>query len=152
MEVLGIDIGRVIISGDGPGDTSFFTGDHLGTPEVTGASAAIRRLVDERFGSRVHLISKAYRRVEQRTREWLISRSFAEATGLAEDRWHFVRERPEKGPLCARLGITHFIDDRAENLVHARNHGVANLLLFGGESGDGFTATRDWTAVIDALL
>jgi len=154
MDVLGIDIGNVIIDGGAGGDTSFFGGDHLRTPAMAGALEAIARLSRERFGGRVHLVSKAYPRTEARTRQWLAARDFATVTGVPEDQWHFVKERPEKGPLCAALGITHFVDDKLENLQHARDHGAGGLYLFGGEptAGDWFVQVADWPSVLALLL
>lgn len=153
MDTLGIDIGNVIVAGQGPGDTSFSRGDPLQTPALPGAFDAIAQLAAGRFAGRVHLISKAYPNMERRTRLWLAAQDFARITGVAEECWHFVRERPEKGPLCARLGITHFVDDKLENLGHARDHGTRHLLLFGGEaaSGDWFTHAPDWAAVLSLL-
>lgn len=129
--ILGLDIGRVIImGGDGTGDTDFHSGDHLRTPEVPDALEGIRKLVLGEFGENVHLISKCYSRIERRTREWLVHMKFAELTGITEDRWHFCKERVEKGPLCRNLGITHFVDDRLDNLQYAHEAGVENLYWF----------------------
>ena len=154
MEALGIDIGNVIIAGgSAAADTDFFTGDHLRTPAIPGAFDVISRLVRERFGERVYLISKAYKRVEKRTIEWLQHHDFANATGIAPERWHFVRERIEKGPLCGRLGITLFIDDKAENLEYAKQHGATHLYLFG--SADAYPTGHpcpDWAGIAALLL
>lgn len=154
METLGIDIGNVIIAGgSAAADTDFFTGDHLRTPAMPGAFDVIARLVRERFGERVYLVSKAYKRVEKRTIEWLQHHDFAKATGIAPERWHFVRERIEKGPLCGRLGITHFIDDKAENLEYARQHGATQLYLFGtSEPARLGHPCPDWASLAALLL
>ena len=90
---LGIDIGRVIIAGDGipdatgtfevskPGgdhDTAFFEGDEaamLATPEVSGAFDSIAALVPL-FGGRVWLVSKCGPRVQARTLRWLAGHDF----------------------------------------------------------------------------
>ncbi|MEV0154471.1 hypothetical protein AB0H57_12125 [Micromonospora sp. NPDC050686] len=42
--------------------------------------------------------------------------TFHARTGIGPDRLHFCRTRPEKGPIAARLGLTHFVDDRLEVL------------------------------------
>ncbi len=102
---LGIDIGRVIIHGDGP-DTSF-VGPRAGVasaasgrarrwvagsdeeamraPAMDGAFDAIARLV-RRFSGRVWLVSKCGKKVEMRSRMWLAQHRLHEITG--------VRERP----------------------------------------------------------
>lgn len=113
---MGIDIGRVIIEGSsGPGDTSFFSGDTaamLRTPAVPGAFAAIARLVPL-FGD-AWLVSKCGPRIQQRSLEWLRHYRFFEQTGIAEGNVRFCLRRPEKALHCAELGITHFVDDKAD--------------------------------------
>ncbi|WP_329481453.1 hypothetical protein OG555_04760 [Kribbella sp. NBC_01484] len=116
MNRLGIDIGRVIIDGSsGSGDTSFFSGDTaamLRTPAVPGAFAAIARLVPL-FGE-AWLVSKCGPRVQRRSVEWLRHHRFFELTGIAEGNVRFCLRRPEKAIHCADLGITHFVDDKAD--------------------------------------
>ena len=157
-EILGLDIGRVIIAGDsGPADTHFFTGDHLRTPAMPDALDCIRKLVLAEFGENVHLISKCHSRIEKRTREWLAHVKFTETTGIPEDRWHFCKERRDKGPLCKALGITHFVDDRIENLHHAHEAGVTHLYWFNsnGEAAPDdapeHVSVRDWLGLLDVL-
>lgn len=157
-EILGLDIGRVIIAGDsGPADTHFFTGDHLRTPPMDGALECIRRLVKDRFGENVHLISKCHSRIERRTREWLAHMQFTETTGIPEDRWHFCKERPDKGPLCKALGITHFVDDRLDNLRHASEAGVGHLYWFkpdgdSPEDAPEHQRVNSWAELVSTLI
>jgi hypothetical protein len=111
-----VDIGGVIIDRVGEGtDTSFFGDRPLETPAVPGAFEALARLA-VLFDGRVHLVSKAGPEVEARTRDWLAHHRFFEATGLEEAHLHVVRERADKAPEAARLGITHFVDDRVDIL------------------------------------
>jgi hypothetical protein len=70
--ILGIDIGRVLISPDpaGGGDTSFIGGSleaALATPPYEGMFEALPALV-QHFGGKVWLVSKARSRVEDKTR------------------------------------------------------------------------------------
>nr|MDT0658503.1 hypothetical protein [Micromonospora sp. DSM 115978] len=131
---LGIDIGRVIINGEGAagGDTAFFTGTDavmLATPEMPGAVQTIARLVD-RFDGRVWLVSKCGPRVQDRTLRWLDGHDFYRRTGLAPDHVRFCRRRADKRVHCARLALTHFVDDHPE--VHAAIRGaVAHQYFFG---------------------
>jgi hypothetical protein len=39
-------------------------------------------------------------------------------TRIPEASLHFVRERRDKAPVCQRLGVTHFVDDRLDVLAH----------------------------------
>lgn len=105
---LGVDIGRVILDREEGNDGGF----------VDGAVAALRRLVDERFGERTFLVSKCGPNMQARILATFDRGRFYEQTGIARERVHFCRQRHEKAPICARLGITHFIDDRIEVLNH----------------------------------
>jgi hypothetical protein len=155
---LGVDIGRVIISGRAPrgsADTTFFTGDTaqmLRTPEVDGAVETIAGLV-ELFGGRVWLVSKCGVRVQAKTVRWLTHHRFTERTGIPPQHWRFVRQRPEKAGHCAELGITHFVDDALE--VHeALRPVVPHRYLFGPQSGpvpDWVVPTPTW-AEADAAI
>lgn len=149
---LGIDIGRVIIAGDGP-DTSFLgvpDDDAMRAPALEGAFEAIARLVAD-YDGRVWLVSKCGERVQQRTRRWLGHHRFFEATGVRPDRVRFCRERREKAPICAELGITCFIDDR-EDVLLAMAGVVPTRILFGAQvaRGAGLSPARDWE-VAEAL-
>ncbi|BFO53869.1 hypothetical protein [Acidovorax sacchari] len=131
---LGIDIGRVIIAPDGNdgADTSFIGGsldDALATPPYEGMFEHVPALV-ERFGGSVWLVSKAGIRVQDKTLRWLEHHRFHERTGIAPENVRFCRQRPEKAHHCRDLGITHFIDDRADVLLHLEGV-VAHRFLFG---------------------
>jgi hypothetical protein len=131
---LGVDIGRVIIAGDGP-DTSFIGGsdeDAMRAPEMAGAFEALTRL-RERFAGRVWLVSKCGPRMQERTRKWLAARRFFATTGIAPANLLFCRSRAEKAPICVRLGITCFVDDRLDVLAPMVGL-VPSLLLFGAIS------------------
>ncbi len=131
---LGVDIGRVIIAGDGP-DTSFVSGsdeDALRTPEIAGATEALARL-HRAVGGRLWLVSKCGARVQERTRRWLGHRRFFETTGIDASNLFFCRTRPEKAPICARLGITCFVDDRSDVLESM--DGIVPHRLWFGASG-----------------
>src|SRR5690242_17898580 len=80
---LGVDIGRVIIAGDGP-DTSFVGGteeEAIRAPAISGAFEALARL-RVHFSGRVWLVSKCGKRVEARTRTWLAHHRFFDVTGI----------------------------------------------------------------------
>ena len=116
-ETLGVDIGGVIIARAGAGeDTSFSSENYLEAREVTDAFEVLKRLVNERFGRRVFLISKAGPRVRAKTMHWLKHHRFFERTGAKAKQVLFCLERSHKAPLCRELGITHFVDDRLDVL------------------------------------
>ena len=154
---LGIDIGRVIISdGEGAGDTSFLSGsetDALRTPPMRGALETIAELVEALEG-RVWLVSKCGPAVQARTRRWLAHWRFHERTGLPAPQLRFCRQRHEKAPICASLGLGAFIDDRTD--VLAPMAGVVPWrFLYGPQRRavpDDLCWVRDWDAVERELL
>lgn len=129
--MLGVYVGGVLVDrirADGS-DTSFFSDRFLETPAVAGAFDTLVRQGRERFGRRICIVSKCGPRTEAKTRRWLAHHGLLEALALDERALHFCRERRDKGPICKRLGVTHFIDDRMDVLVHLTS--VPHRLLFG---------------------
>ena len=155
---LGIDIGRVIISGSSHpsgSDTAFFDGNEaamLATPEMAGAVEAIGRLV-ELFDGRVWLVSKCGRRVQERTLRWLDGHDFYARTGLDRGHVRFCLARADKRGHCIDLGLTHFVDDRKD--VHEAILGtVSHQYLFGPQRGPApsyVTSVSSWR-VLERLI
>ncbi|MBX3192888.1 MAG: hypothetical protein KF819_38240 [Labilithrix sp.] len=151
---LGVDIGRVIIHGDGP-DTSFIGGadeDAMRAPAMEGAFEALARLTD-RFGGRVFVVSKCGPRIEARSRAWLERHRFFESTGIARESLRFCRKRPDKAPICRELGIDFFVDDRLDVLA-AMAGVVRHRFLFGAASSPepGVTPAPTWAAAERAIV
>ncbi|MGZ3438222.1 MAG: hypothetical protein ACXVDD_01835 [Polyangia bacterium] len=153
---LGIDIGRVIIGGEGA-DTQFLDGDDasaMATPAVAGAFDAVAELV-RLFEANVWLVSKAGPRIQARTRRWLDERGFFDATSLPREHLRFCRERREKAFHASALNLTHFIDDRFDVLRHLEGI-VAHRFLFGPQRRPHppeptLTHVRDWRALLHAI-
>jgi hypothetical protein len=155
-ELLGVDVGGVLvdrIAADGS-DTSFFSERFLETPAVAGAFDTLLRLRRERFGERICIVSKCGPRTEEKTRLWLGHHGLLDALGLDERALHFCRKRPDKAPICKRLGVTHFIDDRMDVLVHLTS--VRYRILFGpqdpGVNAKGAVRAETWRDVAGRLL
>jgi hypothetical protein len=98
-EILGIDLGNTVIK------------DRRPLPD---AFRVIRRLMDERFGSNVHIVSRVNAEQKKRARAFVTSPDFVRNVGIPLDRVHFCPERRDKAEICSRLLITHMIDDRPE--------------------------------------
>lgn len=132
---LGVDVGGVIVAlADGDVDTSFFGSRPLETPATAGVFDQLAVLTAGPFAGRVHVVSKAGPKVAANTRDWLAHHRFFERTGIAATNLHFVRERRDKAPVCRRLSITHFVDDRLDVLAYLDT--VEHRYLFtGGTSG-----------------
>ncbi len=156
---LGIDVGRVLIAPESPDrpDTSFIGGsleDALRTPPYEGMFEQLPALV-ACFAGRAWLVSKAGPRVQDKTRHWLRHHHFHERTGVPAAHVHFCRERHQKADICARLRVTHFIDDRADVLQHLRGV-VAHRYLFGPQRPrtvvpPGVTPVASWAEAVEAV-
>ncbi|SEM08158.1 hypothetical protein [Streptacidiphilus jiangxiensis] len=159
LPTLGVDVGGVIVDRIAAGeDTSFFGSQPLLTPAVCGVFEALARLAAEPFEGRVHVVSKAGPKVAANTRAWLHHHEFFARTGIPAGNVHFVRERADKGPVCRRLGITHFVDDRLDVLGHLAT--VAHRYLFLGGLGDArppaqvpawATVAYTWSGLVDQI-
>jgi hypothetical protein len=151
--VLGVDIGRVIIHGDGP-DTSFVGGSEaeaLRAPSMDGAFEALTRL-RELFQGRVWLVSKCGPKIQARSRLWLDRQRFFQTTGIPYGQLRFCRDRKEKAPICAELGIGLFVDDRFDVLDAMRDI-VPYRFQFGASSSPapGIIPVPTWAAAEEAI-
>lgn len=153
---LGIDIGRVLIQPDAGGsgsDTSFMGAsleEAVRTPPYTGMFEVVPELV-RTFNGQVWLVSKAYPKMQNKTRRWLEHHRFFERTGIPADHLRFCLERHQKADHCRELGITHFIDDRVDVLTHLAGV-VPHRYLFGPQknhtaAGDPIVPVISWEAV-----
>jgi hypothetical protein len=116
--ILGIDIGNTIVDSN--------LSPHQPFPD---ALRVIKRLVAERFRpERTFIVSKVNEEQKLRAMDWLAKTGFHEITGIPENHVEFCAERSDKAPICQRLSITHFIDDRPEVLSHMGT--VQNRILF----------------------
>lgn len=155
MNHIGIDIGRVLIEGDGP-DTSFLSGSleqALACPPCPGALEGLTALV-ELFGpEHTHLVSKAGPRVAERSRRWLEAHDVYARTGLRPEHLVFVRERRDKAREAVRLGLSHFVDDRLDVLHHLAGL-VPHLFVYGeaaARAPAGVTGCPRWPDVVHAV-
>ena len=147
---LGVDFGGVIhgvtYRPDGP-DT-FLEGaldEALATPAMPGALEALARLANL-FERRVWVVSKCGPRVQSRTEQLLEHNNFFAQTGIERSHVSFCRQRPDKAPRCAELGITHLVDDRAD-ILESMVGIVKHLFMFasrGGQTPAGAHRAEDW--------
>jgi len=121
---IGIDIGRVIIGGNG--EDTFFTEDFLETPEVPGAFEAIFEL--PKAGHEIHLISKCGEAVENKSLIWLNYYGFLYAA-VPRHRVHFVRKRHLKVFMAQALELDIFIDDR-QDIIESMQKVITHPILF----------------------
>jgi hypothetical protein len=150
-DVLGVDIGGVLIDRVADGtDTSFFSARFLETPAVTDGFATLARL-GRRFGDGIHLVSKCGAATQEKTRRWLAHHRFTEITGVPMEHVHFCLTREAKAPICERLGVTCFVDDRYNVLSFMKT--VPQRYLFQPRDHDREQARREapeWVRVVDS--
>ena len=131
--ILGVDIGGVIIDrvrNDGT-DTAFKGDRYLETTSVPGAFETLAEL-RMRFDGRVYIVSKCGPIVQAKSKEWLKHKGFYDITGIPRENVNYCFERKDKAPICKRIGVTHFIDDRLEVLGYLDS--VSNKYLFGPQN------------------
>ncbi len=119
---IGIDIGRVIIGGDG--EDTFFTDNFLETPEVEGSWDSILALKKDH---ELHIISKCGSVVEEKSIKWLEAYGFYYS--FVPHRIHFVRKRHLKAPMAQALELDIFIDDR-NDIIDSMQGIVKHPILF----------------------
>ena len=123
-DVLGVDLGGVTMSRE-----KNEAGIYL---PILGSFGALSRLRDH-FRGNVVIVSRVNDNEQARgILESLSRQDFFSFTGIARTAIHFCIKREEKAPICVRLGVTHFIDDRLEVLYHLHRAGIKNLYLFQG--------------------
>lgn len=160
MDVLGIDIGGVIIDRVNDGsDTSFFGDNYLATAPTPSVFDALARLVSDKFGDHAYVVSKCGQRTQIKSLEWLEHHRFSERTGISLDRVRFCRERSGKAPIAAELGISHFVDDKLEVLGYLTT--VPNLYLYRPVAKEvhrfrqhlqRVSVVQDWPTIADSIL
>ena len=156
---LGIDIGRVLMcpaDNDTRPDTSFLEGSDdqaLAVPASPHVWEVVPELV-RAFAGRVWLVSKAGERIAALTRRWLAHHRFFARVELPDDHVRFCRRRPDKRVHAIDLGLTHFIDDRAD-VLGALVGVVPHLYLFGAQRAPVPAYARhvaDWSIARQAVL
>ena len=160
MDALGVDIGGVIIDRvNDNADTSFFGDNYLATTAVSDVFEVLARLVAEKFGERVYLVSKCGQRVQDKSLTWLAHHDFYDRTGILPDHVRFCRQRSDKAVIATELGLTHFVDDRLEVLGYLEM--VDNLYLFQPEPNEvkrhrqhvvRVQVVQSWAEVCSAIL
>lgn len=153
---VGIDVGGVIIDSrknDGT-DTSFIDGDFMRTTAVDGSFETIKVIIECFGAENVFIISKCGPAIQEKTLSWLKGRQFYESTGFLIENIRFCLKRPEKAPIATDLGLTHFIDDRADVLRFMAS--VPVRYLFGPQDNayvgnDALTQVLTWQDVLREL-
>lgn len=153
---VGLDVGGVLTDSqknDGT-DTSFRTDNFMKTSSVPGALEAVATLVRWYGAENIFIISKCGEVIEYKTRLWLAGNGFFSQTGFQESNLNFCLHRADKAPIAARLGLTDFVDDRADVLAYM--DGIVDLrYLFGPQAElsqtTGLIVTPTWSDTLRAI-
>lgn len=152
---LGIDFGNTIVGVLAPADRS----RHLRKEEFPEAVAVIRKLAEHHFGEEIYVISKVSPGGKEKVLAWMEKNDFYCRFGIPSEHVFFCAKRHEKGPIAERLGLTHFIDDRPEVMMHMRD--VERRILFNPvpadyalfkEHLDGVEIVNSWSEVGHLLI
>ncbi len=105
---IGIDFGGVIVqASEGEG----FNPDLAEAIAVPDSIESITELAKEH---EIFIVSKASRRVQSFTRQWLATVNFYQTTSFIPSNLVFCEKRSEKASICKKLGIDWYIDDNHE--------------------------------------
>lgn len=116
--MIGIDIGRVIISGDTDIENQFFSQQYLEVPAVENAFESIAELIEKYKAENVYLVSKCSEKTQVKTLNWLEYKGFFHQTNFLRSNLWFCRDRKDKKEICENNQIKKFIDDRFSVLLH----------------------------------
>ncbi|MBI4280731.1 hypothetical protein HY628_00875 [Candidatus Uhrbacteria bacterium] len=158
---LGIDFGGVIrrATSDDESEETVDGWSFRKTPPVAGAFEGIRCLVQEVFGTRIWIVSRCRSDVTRWIRVWFREKGFFAFTGVPPDHFLTCRERPHKAVLCRDLGLTDFVDNRLEVLLHMAGQ-VPHLYLFDpdtremnlfSEASVSIRRIEDWRSLVGAI-
>jgi len=126
---LGVDLGGVVIDkyAIDPKTGVRYPRQHPDIPEVKDAFDALFTL--NTLGVQIYTVSSGGLEVERGRKTWLARHKFFERTHVPAWNLRFCEERKNKLIWCKHLGITHFVDDRAE-VLSALASDVPYLYLF----------------------
>lgn len=117
----GSDIGGVIICKSSQDEEDTFFGENYLDAKPEKDCFEVLSEIGNRIGGvqNIYLISKCGPSFQKKTMEWLDHVQFFKKTGgISKKNVNFCLERPQKAGICENLGITHFIDDRLDVLIH----------------------------------
>jgi hypothetical protein len=144
---LGVDFGGVIMDHAKQSPKNLFSGsNYLKAVPVEGVFGALARLNTGPFAANVHMVSRCGELMERKILHWLDYQGFTRLTGIPMRNLHFCRERYEKAPICGKLGVTHFIDDRLEVLGYLADV-VPNRYLFDPDTAEAVEFQRNMHGV-----
>lgn len=99
---------------------------------VKGALDAVRSIVAHVGQSNSFVIATVSTEMETQKKEWLEKIKFWEYTGIPKENVRWVPEEEDKGVVAKELGITHFVDDRPDCLMHIYSSARKRFMTLSG--------------------
>lgn len=149
---LGVDIGGVIASRkNSKGERTYLSSEQfLDCLPMEGVYDALRKLA-EKYD--LYIVSRGEEKTDESSETWLNVWGIDKI--IPPNQCHRCRKIEEKGDICARLGITHFVDDRKDvldllpqNIVRLHFQTPEQLIKY----GSGGINVESWKQVLIALL
>lgn len=107
----------------------------------------------------IYIVSRVSDEQSLQAFNWLHKVDFFGATGLTPNKVHYCYERLDKGPICWKLGVTHFVDDRPEVMFglqstverYLMNPSPYDMETF-KDRIPGMTIVHDWLTLENLIL
>ena len=138
---IGVDFGGVIVKAS-EGE-SFDSNDGLKI-EMKDAIATISSLSKN---NEIFIISKASKRVQLFTRDWLSVVGFYKQANFKPENLYFCEKRKDKVAICLSLGIDCFIDDNLE-VINSLKGKVSKVIYFNSIKTDkDILSLNEWARI-----
>jgi len=142
---IGIDFGGVIVRASEGQDFNSSDGLDIENPNAIESISRLSEL------HQLWIISKASKRVENFTREWLSEVKFYSQTSFLPQNILFCEKRSNKKGICENLKLDYFIDDNSEVISSLRGV-VPNLLHFNsGIEMQGVKNVKSWKEILTII-
>ncbi len=127
-KILGIDLGNVIRPSVPDGQHGSFdlpNDSYLESPDFPGAKESLLRA--KQYFDEIHMVSRSNDGRWDDRRKWLTHWGYDEI--FLPHRIQFCVRYEDKGPICKKIGVTHFVDDNLFNVLSTLTS-VPNLFWF----------------------
>ncbi|HOB63479.1 MAG TPA: hypothetical protein PKI41_15375 [Candidatus Competibacteraceae bacterium] len=133
---IGIDFGGVIVQASKGEDFNPELAEVIAVPE------SIKTIAELAKEHEIFIVSKASRRVQAFTRQWLATVNFYQKTSFNPSNLLFCEKRSEKAIICKENAIEWFVDDSSE-VISSLSGIVPNTILFNG--------SLTWVAILHEI-
>ncbi len=153
---IGFDVGDTLLDKQGRTFSGYSPEDRIKLfKPFAGCFEAIKQLAETVGNDHLYIISKCDEADEEKIMKWLKIYGFISEKMIPEKNVYFCRERKDKAPIIAELGLDVFVDDRIE-ILESLGSGMKKMLFINDinrkevieQEGIIF---NDWSQVFDLL-